>query len=237
MLKRISVVLMLLFLCLCGNLFPQKNVVPLKAIGRIFLSLSDTTCIGTAFVAGKSKAIYTCSHVVQKDTLWFMGFKSKDKHKIAVKYNLPKFDIAFLKRTKGLQNESLEFGNFDRIQPGDKIIYIGWDNVKKLYMINTALVSAKGSALMNSDCKVNFIEFKGNAIPGYSGGPVFDMTGKVIGIIREAWNKKGIKGGKTFRINRAFSVELLRILDSEIITSSIDLQNNKIVSLYKLFAK
>jgi hypothetical protein len=108
--------------------------------------------------------------VAIKDTVWFNYIGSKFVYRVIIKYNLPNYDVAFLERTGGEQPKSLEFGNFERVQPGDKIKYVGWDSRMKSYAIWEAIVSAKGSVLTSNDCRANFIEFEGQAIPGYSGG-------------------------------------------------------------------
>jgi len=215
-----------------SNLYSQ-----LEAIGRIFLTNKDTVAIGTAFVAGKSNSIYTCSHVAIKDTLWFNYIGSKFVYRVTIKYNLPNYDIVFLERTGGKQPKSLQFGNFDKVQPGDSIKYIGWDSRYNKYLLWVAKVLAKGSALMSDNCNVDFIEFEGEAIPGYSGGPVFDSEGKVIAMMREGWSKKGVKGGEQIFINRAFSIELLDILDSEIKTHSSKSGDKSTNSLIELIDK
>ena len=209
----------------------------LKAIGRILKGMNDSIPIGTAFVAGNQKAIYTCSHVVINDTLWFNYIGSDFVYRVTVKYNLPNFDIALLERTGGEQPASLEFGNFNKVQPGDKVKYIGWDQRVNKYGLWDGIVSAKGSALTSDQCSAEFIEFEGNAIPGYSGGPVFNDQGKVIAIMREAWSKKGIKGGNMILINRAFSVELLRILESEVKMHSSPSDNKSGISIINLIKK
>lgn len=219
-------------------LFSEEVTVQLKTIGRIFKSVTDTTSIGTAFVAGTKKSIFTCSHVVISDTLWFHGMQSDYKYRISAKYKLPNYDLAYLERTAGTQIESLEFGDFNKIQAGDKILYIAWDKLKNAFFVDFAIVSATGSALINFQNKVDFIEFEGAAIPGYSGGPVFNMDGKVIAMIREAWSKKGIRGGNEIQIIRAFSTDLLRILDSEIITVSNKINAIEMhSSLFELFSE
>lgn len=217
--------IVVLFLSLLA--FPYiSSFSQIEAIGSIYLTDKDSIPIGTAFVAGKSKSIYTCSHVAVKDTLWFSYIGSTFLYRITIKYNLPSYDVAFLERTGGSQPKSLEFGHFDRVQPGDSIQYIGWDVRYKNYVFWNAKVLAKGSALMSENCNVDFIEFEGKAIPGYSGGPVFDKSNKVIAMIREAWSKKGVKGGEQISINRAFSIELLNVLDSEVKTKSVIGNNN-----------
>ena len=80
-------------------------------------------------------------------------------------------------------------------------------------------MSAIGSAIIRSNTGlgtpaiVDFIEFTGEGRPGYSGGPVLNMEGRVVGLMREAWTKRGVKGGAEYLVNRAFSVELISVLE------------------------
>jgi len=154
-----------------------------------------------------------------------------------MKYNLPNYDIALLERTGGTQPKGLAFGDFKRINPGDPIEYIGWDVNADRPVIWKSKVSGKGISLSSRGTTVDFLEFEGQAIPGYSGGPVFNSSGQVVAMIREAWKKKGIKGGPVRLINRAFSVELLRILDSEIISKSVEPNAKNGISILELIQK
>ena len=94
-------------------------------------------------------------------------------------------------------------------------MYIGWDKSLSQLQVHEAMISATGSS-ENDSVIVDFIEFEGQGLPGYSGGPVFNTDGKIIAIMREGWKKQGVKGGKVSLINRAFSIEILSILDKEI---------------------
>ena len=205
------------------------------AIGRVILHSTDTTSIGTAFVAGESRSIYTCSHVAMADTLWFNCLASPAMiYRIALRYNLPAYDVAFLVRTAGSQPASLPFGDFSRVQPGDTVYYAGWDTRSNQFILWKAGVTAKGSVLLEEGAKVDFIEFYGEAIPGYSGGPVIDRNGKVVAMIREGWDRTSLRGGPSVRVNRAFSVELLRVLDSELKSHSAPTSGktpNKLIDL------
>jgi S1-C subfamily serine protease len=122
----------------------------------------------------------------------------------------------------------LQFGDIHRIRPGDKVIYLGWNEQERAFKVDQAIIAAIGAAL-NEGITVQFIEFEGFGIPGYSGGPVFDASGKVVAIMREAWLKKGIKGGKEFLINRAFSIESIAMIEDQIysVPAPADTQKHK----------
>ncbi len=110
----------------------------------------------------------------------------------------------------------MAIGDFKKIRPGDTIYYYGYDqkftdSVKiPAGMMNAGIVTATGSAL-NDGIIIDFLEFPGVGIPGYSGGPVFNDRGELVAMMREAWTRQGIKGGPPILMNRAFSLEFLRI--------------------------
>ncbi|MBC8186319.1 hypothetical protein H8E88_34995 [candidate division KSB1 bacterium] len=64
-----TIFILLVYILLSNGVYSQDFSIPLKAVGRIFRTVTDTMSVGTAFVAGKTKAIYTCSHVAVADTL------------------------------------------------------------------------------------------------------------------------------------------------------------------------
>ena len=76
-------------------------------------------------------------------------------------------------------------------------------------------------SVVNAGAVVDFLEFEGKGLPGFSGGPVFNQEGKVVAIMREAWTKRGVKGGPAVLLNRAFSVQILSDLDQEVYSPSM----------------
>lgn len=64
--------------------------------------------------------------------------------------------------------------------------------------------------------RIDFFEFNGVGLPGYSGGPVIAMDGKIVGVMREAWARQGVKGGIALLMNRAFSVEPVTIIETRV---------------------
>jgi hypothetical protein len=62
----------------------------------------------------------------------------------------------------------------------------------------------------------DFLEFEGVGVPGFSGGPVFDINGKVVALMREAWARRGLQpGAPDVLVNRAFSTDTIKKLDDQ----------------------
>ena len=183
------------------------------------------TTEGSGFVFGPQHDVVTCWHVKavadntgETNLLYLNG---TNRFRISPKYMLPNYDLAVFTASPHIECPRTRVGDFKKMRPGDFIIYLGFDSrqsdqYKKATGVNISQITAVGSALNDNGVIVDFLEFPGVAIPGYSGGPVFNKEGEVVAIIREAWTKKGIKGGAETLMNRAFSIEILSILDGQI---------------------
>jgi hypothetical protein len=86
--------------------------------------------------------------------------------------------------------------------------------------MNHTMVEATGVLRGDNGTLFDFLEFEGHAIPGYSGGPVFDDKGELVAIMWQAWNWQGVKGGPKRLINRAFTIEPLLLSEPDKYTGS-----------------
>ena len=62
---------------------------------------------------------------------------------------------------------------------------------------------------------MEYVDFPGIAIQGYSGGGVFNSNGQIVGIIQARIT--GTLSNQPFEVNRAISIEALR----EMLTNSV----------------
>jgi S1-C subfamily serine protease len=171
---------------------------------------------GTAFFAGSRGRIITAAHVVPTGLFTFQGIGKNLKPEervvtIKLAYQLPEYDLAVFDVVQGCKDcvtckHPFEFGDGKKVRPGDKLFYLGWTPAQGTVQANIAEVQATGSAA-NGKTTIDFFEFNGVGLPGYSGGPVITTDGKVVGVMREAWMKQGVKGGVPLLMNRAFSIE------------------------------
>jgi S1-C subfamily serine protease len=188
----------------------EEAKIVMTAIGRV-LSAETGVRIGTGFVAGETHNVFMPAHVAIKDTLLFQPHKSHYKFRIAIKYILDEFDLAIYQRTGGEQPVTFTLGNLNRMQPGDPVIYFGWENDSTLNWVTTT-ISAKGQTI-HKDEIVDFIDLQGHGIPGYSGGPVFNQQGQVVAMVVQGWDIVPLNSKTQVRVMRAFSVDLLRVLE------------------------
>ena len=80
-----------------------------------------------------------------------------------------------------------KFKNFAKLNEGDTIIYAGYDQ-KQSSTIETSTEIAyawagKKFSLTNNGVKVDRVLFVGDAVPGWSGGPVFNTNLEVVAVI------------------------------------------------------
>jgi hypothetical protein len=157
--------------------------------------------------------------------LFFSAQGFSEPRELRLKYVLPRYDLAVFTVTPAIAGEPMVIGDFKKMRPGDRIYYYGFDTRCSTpglpaAKMNEGVVTATGSAL-NEGATIDFLEFEGFGIPGYSGGPVFNEKAELVAVMREAWTKKGISGGPETLMNRAFSLDVLRVLDGQVFTGVV----------------
>jgi serine protease Do len=220
-------ILFSLFVLFCSQSRSQAIPFTPENVGTI-VSSKTGEAVGTGFVAGSKNYVITCAHVIEAPGDYFYNpVRSKPaspntKKLIPLKllYTLPNYDLAVLTLSENVTEKPFEWGDFRRLRPGDKVVYIGWQIGTNNLQASVAKLSAIGSVL-NENAVVEFLEFEGVGKPGFSGGPVVDLDGKVVAIIREAWTKRGLKGGTGWLMNRAFSTDPLSVITKQIMVKTV----------------
>lgn len=150
---------------------------------------SDSRGIGTGFIVDANGIILTNDHVVE-DTDISYTIVTKDKKTFPVK----KIDRDSLNDLAILQVEAVglptvELGDSDNLQVGQTVVAIGnalgrFDNTVTVGVISGIGrgVTASDSLGIRSETLENVIQTDAALNPGNSGGPLLDLSARVIGI-------------------------------------------------------
>jgi serine protease Do len=139
--------------------------------------------LGSGFVIDASGLIVTNNHVIEGADEIFVNFSDDTKLKVEKIIGTdPKTDIALLKviPESGKPLTALEFGDSVKMRVGDWVMAIG--NPFGLGgTVTLGIISAKKRDI-NSGPYDEFIQTDAAINRGNSGGPLFNMEGKVIGV-------------------------------------------------------
>lgn len=201
----------------------EKSAPAIVAIDGIH---SNRISAGSGFIVDKSGIVVTNFHVIAGAERINVIFKNKLRCPASyiLAYN-PERDICVLK-VEVTNLPILPLGNSDKLRPGQDILAGGVLGQNLEYKIS------EGQFLRNSELfGQSVLQLRGSLTEGYSGGPLLDMQGKVVGI-----NTSSEIQSKS--LNFAIPINEVRDLmhrDSKIAIE--DMMANKISRAYAFFGE
>ncbi|MFD2237330.1 Do family serine endopeptidase [Aureimonas populi] len=136
--------------------------------------------LGSGFVIDASGVVVTNNHVIADADEITVNFADGRALEASVLGRDPKTDIAVLKVEPEVPLTAVSFGNSEDVRIGDWVMAIG--NPFGLGgSVSVGIVSARGRNI-NAGPYDNFIQTDAAINRGNSGGPLFDMYGRVVGI-------------------------------------------------------
>ena len=139
-----------------------------------------TSALGSGFIISEDGVVITNNHVIQGAEDVFVRVNGDQEFKAKILGADPGMDIAVLKIESDKKFVPVKFGNSDKSRIGDWVIAIG--NPFGLGGTVTAgIVSARNRSIGLSRYE-DFIQTDASINQGNSGGPLFNMSGDVIGI-------------------------------------------------------
>ena len=168
---------------------------------------------GSGFIVDPAGYIVTNHHVVEGAKEITVSLADGSKHEAQVKGSDEKTDIAVLKIDAGKPLPHVEFGNSDDTRIGDWVLAVG--NPFGLGGTVTAgIVSARGRDIQSGPYD-DYLQVDAPINRGNSGGPLFDTTGRVVGINTAIFSPSGGNVGIGFAIPASIAASVVDQLRSD----------------------
>lgn len=152
---------------------------------------------GSGFIISSDGMVLTNAHVVRDAKQVTVKLSDRREFSAQVLGSDPVTDIAVLKvDAKGLP--TVQLGDPKQVQVGDYVLAIGAPYGFE-QSATQGIVSAKGRSLPGESV-VPFIQTDAAVNPGNSGGPLFDATGRVVGVNAQIFSQSGGFQGLAFSI-------------------------------------
>ena len=157
------------------------------------------TALGSGFIIDKKGIVVTNNHVIQGAEDIFVSVNGSIEYKAIVIGTDPYMDLAVLKIESDEEFKTVSFGDSDKARVGDWVIAIG-NPFGFGGTVTSGIISSRNRdiGLTRYD---DFIQTDASINQGNSGGPLFNLDGKVIGI-----NTAIIAPGQSGSIGLGFAI-------------------------------
>lgn len=160
---------------------------------------SRTRGIGSGVVWTSEGLIVTCSHIVRKQEVLEIGFSNGKSYPAKVIGNDPYSDIALLKIQTNGKNDTIslnpiEIGDSENLKAGQFVLALA-NPYGEFPSITEGIITSERSSLGGSQWGTitdNIVVTDARLNPGYSGGPLVDVEGKMIGLNAAYVSSRGI---------------------------------------------
>ncbi|MEM9234822.1 MAG: trypsin-like peptidase domain-containing protein, partial [Pseudomonadota bacterium] len=154
--------------------------------------------LGSGFIVDSSGIVVTNNHVIDRANVITVTLEDGREFKATLRGTDPLTDLAVLQMEGGGRFPAVKFGNSDRIDVGDWVVAIG-QPFGLGGSVSAGIVSAK-SRDIDSGLYDDFIQTDAAINRGNSGGPLFDMNGRVVGVNTIIYSQSGGSVGIGFAI-------------------------------------
>ncbi|HEX9318747.1 MAG TPA: trypsin-like peptidase domain-containing protein, partial [Nitrososphaeraceae archaeon] len=160
---------------------------------------SRTIGIGSGVIWSSDGLIVTCSHIVRKLGELKVSFSNGKSFPAKVIGNDPYSDIALLKiqtngKNDGISLNPIEIGDSKNLKAGQFVLALA-NPYGEFPSITEGIITSERSSLGGSQWGAitdNIVVTDARLNPGYSGGPLVDVEGKMIGLNAAYVSSRGI---------------------------------------------
>ena len=167
--------------------------------------------LGSGIVVSKDGLVMTAAHVVQVADAVVVRFVDGSMVGAKVVGSAPQADVALLQLDQVPDNlTTAELGNSDNVKIGDEIFVIGAPyGVDHTLTVGYMSGRRHPEVVCNSLLPIEFLQTDAAINKGNSGGPMFSMDGKVIGIVSHILSHSGGSEGLGFAASINTAKDLL----------------------------
>ena len=174
--------------------------------------------LGTGFVVDKEGYILTNNHVVAGADEIKVFFADETELDAKIIGTDPKTDIALIQVESDHVLPYAELGDSEAVRIGEWVVAVG-NPLGYNHTLTAGIISAKQRALRSPEMPQgiaydDLIQTDASISPGNSGGPLFDMNGRVIGI-NTAIANPAISQGIGFAVPIRLAIEILDDLKTD----------------------
>ena len=188
-------------------IFTQEKEIP-SASGAQLISVAG---LGSGVLVSADGKVLTAAHVVQTAESIVVQFLNGETLGAKVVYSEPAADVALLQLRRAPRAPDVaRLGDSDTVEVGDQVFVVG----APLGIGHTLTVGhvsgRRGPDVGPSDMRLaEFLQTDAVITQGNSGGPLFDMSGDVVGIVSHILSRSGGSEGLGFAVTSNVARRLL----------------------------
>ena len=152
-----------------------------RRLAPSIVNVNSTMTTGTGVVVNSDGYVVTCHHVLGRSASIKIGSGEKTSEARTIGVD-PYSDIALLK-TEQKDLKPLEIGDSDRLSPGQFVLALA-NPFNRQPTVTTGIITNIGATLRGwrGTAMENVIATDAKLNPGFSGGPLVDASGRMIGL-------------------------------------------------------
>ena len=174
---------------------------------------AEMQAVGSGFIIDPNGYVVTNNHVIEGAEDVTVIMQDGSRHEATIKGRDPKTDLALLKIDTDKELPYVRFGDSQKANVGDWVVAVG--NPFGLGgSVSAGIISARGRDI-HSGPYDDYLQIDAPINRGNSGGPLFDATGKVIGINTAIFSPSGGSVGIGFAIPAEIAAPVIAQLESQ----------------------
>lgn len=167
---------------------PEPAVPAAQPSRRLFLANTPTSS-GSGFVVSDDGLVLTNKHVIRGCTTIRVREDGSEPVAASIRALDADDDLALLRPTRKVGNVVASFRADPAVRPGDDVVAVGYPLSGLLAdQVNVSTGSVNALAGLYND--LHLLQMSAPVQPGSSGGPLFDRSGNVVGVVVTKLNAK-----------------------------------------------